>query len=171
MGQPGEQCECAACKERAAKSRVRAWRWLTKLELTKPPGPLIRWLLLLSLGLSCWAAGLPLDVQDWLGPIVIAGALILPDVAGFAIAGVRLDLKHATDELSALRQEVNAQARANSTSIAAIGDRAIEAVTRPMYRTAAQAVNAQKTGPAGPWPPAGRDAQEPQDSEPTQDVI
>jgi hypothetical protein len=68
---------------------------------------------LVILGLCCWAAGIPLVIKDWLGPIIIAGALILPDVAGFGIAGVRLDLKEAKDELASLklrvdmRQEVN----------------------------------------------------------------
>jgi hypothetical protein len=69
---------------------VRAERWITRhSDLTKPPAPLIRWALLLILGLCCWAAGIPLVIRDWLGPIIIAGALILPDVAGFGIAGIR----------------------------------------------------------------------------------
>lgn len=42
--------------------------------------------LLLILGLCCWAAGIPLVIRDRLGPIIIATALILPDVAGFGIA-------------------------------------------------------------------------------------
>jgi hypothetical protein len=76
-------------------------------DLAKPPAPLIRWVLLLALGLSCWAAGIPLDFKDWLGPVIIAGALILPDVAGFGVAGVRLDLKQAQDEIAALRLRVD----------------------------------------------------------------
>ena len=86
---------------------MRAGRWINRhSDLTKPPAPLIRWALLLILGLSCWAAGIPLDIKDWLGPIIIAGALILPDVAGFGIAGMRLDLKQAQDELAALKLRV-----------------------------------------------------------------
>jgi hypothetical protein len=86
---------------------VRAWRWIASLDLTKPPAPVIRWALLLILGLCCWAAGIPLVFQDWLGPIIIAGALILPDVAGFGIAGVRLDLKQTKDEVAALKLRVD----------------------------------------------------------------
>jgi hypothetical protein len=86
---------------------VRVWRWIASIDLTKPPAPVIRWALLLILGLSCWAAGIPLVIRDWLGPIIIAGALILPDVAGFAIAGVRLDLKDTKDELEALKLRVD----------------------------------------------------------------
>lgn len=67
----------------------------------------MRWALLLILGLCCWAAGIPLVIQDWLGPIIIAGALILPDVAGFGIAGIRLDLRQAQDELAALKLRVD----------------------------------------------------------------
>ena len=108
-----EPCQCPPCLARAHTKRLRAWRWIAGLDLTKPPAPVLRWALLLILGLSCWAAGIPLVIRDWLGPIIIAGALILPDVAGFGIAGIRLDLKQAQDELAALklrvdmRQEVN----------------------------------------------------------------
>jgi hypothetical protein len=98
---------CERCRATAHKRRVRAWRWLASLDLTKPPAPMLRWSLLLILGLSCWGAGLPLNVRDWLGPIIIAGALILPDVAGFGIAGMRLDLKHTKDELAALKLRVD----------------------------------------------------------------
>ncbi len=100
-------CQCAPCLARARTKRLRAWRWIIGLDLTKPPAPILRWALLLILGLSCWAAGIPLDIKDWLGPIIIAGALILPDVAGFGIAGIRLDLKEAKDELAALKLRVD----------------------------------------------------------------
>jgi hypothetical protein len=112
-GAEGGPCQCAPCLARAQAKRLRAWRWITGLDLTKPPAPLIRWALLLILGLCCWAAGIPLVIRDWLGPIIIAGALILRDVAGFGIAGIRLYLREAKDELAALklriemRQEVN----------------------------------------------------------------
>ena len=87
---------------------MRAGRWITRhSDLTKPPAPLIRWALLLILGLCCWAAGIPLVIRDRLGPIIIASALILPDVAGFGIAGMRLDLKQAQDELAALKLRVD----------------------------------------------------------------
>ena len=101
-------CQCPPCLARAQAKRVRAGRWITRhSDLTKPPAPLIRWALLLILGLCCWAAGIPLVFRDWLGPIIIAGALILPDVAGFGIAGIRLDLKQAQDELAALKLRID----------------------------------------------------------------
>jgi hypothetical protein len=152
-GSPG-QCSCGPCLARANKRAVRAWRRLANLDLTKPPAPVIRWALLLILGLCCWAAGIPLVVQDWLGPIIIAGALILPDAAGFGIAGVRLDLKHAKDDLAAMRQEVNAQARASSAAGIAIGNDAITASTEAMIRAAVQAVSGQATGTARSGHPA-----------------
>ena len=52
----------------------------------------------------------------WVPYAVIAGALILPDIAGFAIGGFRLDLKQAQDDLATLRQDVNAQARATASA-------------------------------------------------------
>lgn len=103
----GGPCQCGPCLKRAQKRSLRVWRWMRGLDLTKPPAPLIRWALLLILGLCCWAAGIPLVIQDWLGPITIAGALILPDVAGFGIAGMRLDLKQTQEELAALKVRVD----------------------------------------------------------------
>jgi hypothetical protein len=103
----GEPCQCAPCLARAQKPTVRAWRKISELDLTRPPAPVLRWALLVALGLCCWGAGLPLNIKDWLGPIIIAGALILPDVAGFGIAGLRLDLKQTQDELAALRLRVD----------------------------------------------------------------
>jgi hypothetical protein len=143
------ECTCAPCRERAHKKCVRAGRWIVRhSDLTKPPTPLIRWAILLATGLGCWAAGVPLDVKDWLGPMIIAGALILPDVAGFGIAGVRLDLKQTQDEVATMRQEVNAQARATARAgaILALGDEAIK--TLPGLGTIADIVNAGRPGAA-----------------------
>ena len=50
--------------------------------------------------------GILLVIRDRLGQIIIASALILPDVAGFGIAGMRLDLRQAQDELAALKLRV-----------------------------------------------------------------
>jgi hypothetical protein len=79
---------------------MRAGCWITRhSDLTTPPAPPIRWALLLILGLCCWAAGIPLVIRDCLGPIIIAGALILPDVSGFGVARMRLDLSgHKTSQ-------------------------------------------------------------------------
>jgi hypothetical protein len=111
----GGQCQCGPCLERAEKPHVRVGRWIVRhSDLTKPPTPLIRWALLLILGLCCWAAGIPLVVHDWLGPIIIAGALILPDVAGFGIVGIRLDLKRTQDELNAVKLRVDMRQQVNN---------------------------------------------------------
>lgn len=152
--------QCQSCLAKAKTRHVRAWRWITSLDLTKPPAPILRWALLLILGLCCWAAGIPLDIKDWLAPIIIAGALILPDVAGFGIAGIRLDLKQAQDEITALHQEFNAQARADSAAAAAagagiaIGDKAIAALSNAFGRAANQAASDQASGASGPWSPS-----------------
>ena len=109
-------CQCAPCIVRARKRRIRAWRWITGLDLTKPPAPVLRWLGILLIGIVYAAAGAPRRLSEWLWAAILAGALILPDVAGFGIGGMRLDLKHAREELATLRQEVNAQARATSSA-------------------------------------------------------
>lgn len=150
----GEQCSCEPCRERAKTRRVRFRRWLAgHSDLTKPPLPALRWTLLLILGLCCWAAGIPLDFQDWLGPIIIAGALILPDVAGFGIAGVRLDLKEAKRELADLRQEVNNQARASSISLLAVGQDpdTLAATVQALTRGAKKVFGDEASGEATRW--------------------
>jgi hypothetical protein len=122
-----EPCQCPPRLARVHTKRLRAWRWITGLDLTKPPAPVLRWALLLILGLSCWAAGIPLVIQDWLGPIIIAGALILPDVAGFGIAGIRLDLKQAQDELATLKLRVDMRQEVNFNFPAATVEQATRA--------------------------------------------
>jgi hypothetical protein len=83
--------------------------------------------------------------------VVIVGALILPDVAGFAVGGFKLDLKQAQDDIATLRQEVNAQARASSTSIVAIGDSTFAVLAQQIARAAAQVSGGQATGADTPW--------------------
>lgn len=164
----GEQCPCEPCRERAKKRPLLLWQWLCKhSDLTQPPLPALRWALLLILGLSCWAAGIPLDFKNWLAPIIIAGALILPDVAGFGIAGVRLDLREAKDQLADLRQEVNNQARASSVSLLAIGldpDK-LTATVQTLVQGAAKLASDEATGEATPW-----QAPSDVDSSPEEDV-
>ncbi|HWM99732.1 MAG TPA: hypothetical protein VNO54_22045 [Streptosporangiaceae bacterium] len=87
--------------------------------------------------------------------MILAGVLILPDIAGFAVGGFRLDLKQAQDDIATLRQEVNAQARASSVAGVAIGDDAIAAWTDALIRAARQATSDQASGAAAPWPPSG----------------
>ena len=134
---------------------VKSWRWLESLDLTKPPAPVLRWLGILLIAIGYAAAGAPAQLGDWLGLVILAGALILPDIAGFAIGGFRLDLKHAQDEIATLRQEVNAQARASSIAGVAIGNDAIAAWTDALIRAARQANSDQASGAATPWPPPG----------------
>jgi len=45
------------------------------------------------IGIVYAAAGAPRRLSEWLWAAILAGALILPDVAGFGIGGMRLDLK------------------------------------------------------------------------------
>lgn len=158
-GADGGECPCQPCRERAQKGRVRAGRWLARnSDLTKPPIPTLRWTLLLILGLCCWAAGIPLDVKDWLGPIIIAGALILPDVAGFGIAGVRLDLREAKREIATLRQDVNSQARSSASAAFYLGNEFVAAI-QDRAQEAMKLRSDEASGEALPWqgPPLGVD--------------
>ena len=93
---------------------VKFWRWLASLDLTKPPAPVLRWLGVLLVGIVYAAAGTPAPLGDWLWAAILGGLLIFPDIAGFAIGGFRLDLKQAQDGIAKLRQDVNAQARADA---------------------------------------------------------
>src|ERR1017187_6637641 len=99
-----------------------------------------------------WAQGaVTSPLKGWVPYVVIVGALILPDVAGFAVGGFKLDLKQAQDDIATLRQEVNAQARASSTSIVAIGDSTFAVLAQQKARAAAQVSGGQATGADTPW--------------------
>ena len=134
---------------------VKSWRWLASLDLTRPPAPVLRWLGIVFLAIGYAAAGAPTRIGDWLWLVILAGTLLLPDIAGFAVGGFRLDLKQAQDDIATLRQEVNAQARASSVAGVAIGDDAIAAWTDALIRAARQATSDQASGAAAPWPPPG----------------
>ena len=83
----------------------------------------MRWLAVLGIALAWWANGAPTSPLDkWLPYVIIAGGLILPDVAGFAVGGLRVDMREARREIAQLRQDLNAQARASSTTIVDIGN-------------------------------------------------
>jgi hypothetical protein len=79
------------------------WRWLASLDLTKPPAPVLRWLGILLIGIVYVAVGAPEQLGDWLWFAILGGALIFPDVAGFAIGGFRVDLQQAQEEIASLR--------------------------------------------------------------------
>src|SRR5437773_4515506 len=117
---------------------VKSWRWLASLDLTKPPAPLLRWLGIVLIAIGYAAAGAPTQFSDWVWPVILAGALILPDIAGFAVGGFRLDLKQAQDDIATLRQEVNAQARPGPVAGAATGDDASPPGPAPPIRPARQ---------------------------------
>ena len=134
---------------------VKFWRWLTSLDLTKPPAPVLRWLGILLIGIVYAAIGAPEQFGDWLWFAILGGVLILPDIAGLAIGGFRVDLKQAQDDIATLRQEVNAQARASSIAGVAIGNDAIAAWTDALIRAARQATSDQASGAAAPWPRPG----------------
>ena len=141
-------CQCGPCLAKAQKTHIRVWRWITSLDLTKPPAPLLRWLGILLVGIVYVAVGAPQQLGDWLWFAIVGGVLILPDVTGFGVAGVRLDLKQAQDDIATLRQEVNAQARATARAgaVLAVGDKALEAL--PGLGTIGEIVNAGRPGAA-----------------------
>lgn len=141
---------------------VTFWRRLASLDLTKPPAPVLRWLGILLIGIVYAATGAPEQFGDWAWFAILGGILILPDIAGFAIAGFRLDLKQAQDDIATLRQDVNAQARASSMAGVAIGNDAIAAWTDALIRAARQANSDQASGPFAPWSPSGSGTQLPQ---------
>jgi hypothetical protein len=126
-GKPGDG-QCEACLARAQKPHVRMWRGLASLDLAKPPVPVLRWFGILLTGIIYVAAGAPTRLGDWLWPAIIGGILLLPDIAGFGVAGVRVDLRKTQDGLAALRQ-VNAgsSATANITISQDVFQSAVEA--------------------------------------------
>ena len=100
------------------------------------PWPFIRWLAVVALMIGRWAAGIPATVTGWLGVLAVAGALILPDVAGIAFAGVRVELRRVRErqveterEVAGLRQEIHQmqiqQASAQARSGVYFGDESI----------------------------------------------
>lgn len=82
---------------------MKFWRWLASLDLTKPPAPILRWFGVLLIGIVYVAVGAPEQPGDWLWFAILGGTLILPDLAGFAIGGFRVDLKQAQDDIASLR--------------------------------------------------------------------
>jgi hypothetical protein len=104
--------QCQACLERAKKPHVRMWHGLTRLDLTKPPVPVLRWMGIVLTGIIYVAAGAPTRLGDWLWAAIIGGALLLPDIVGFGVAGVRVDLRKTQEDVAALRNEIHAKASA-----------------------------------------------------------
>jgi hypothetical protein len=147
-------------RQRVWRRQFRRLRWV---DPGKPPLTVLRWLAILGIALAWWAQGAVTSAaHGWVSYAAIAGALILPDIAGFAVGGFRLDLKQAQDEIATLRQEANAQARATSTSIVALGDDALNAI-RGLTPAAIQTVSDQATGPAAPWLPPSSGTQPAED--------
>jgi len=106
-GTKGGPCDCAPCLAKAQTKRMRSWRWIARLDLTKPPAPILRWLGILLIGIVYVAVGAPTQLDGWLWAAILGGLLIFPDIAGFAIGGFRLDLKQAQDEIAALRLRID----------------------------------------------------------------
>lgn len=147
---------CEPYMQRRRAVQRRAWQRALRMswfDPGKPPLTVLRWLGILGLALAWWARGAATSPrQTWVPYVVIAGVLILPDVAGFAIGGFKLSLKQAQDDIARLRLEVNNQARASA--MLNIGDSAIAAAfadvakaapaTRDAISGEAEAGNAQK---------------------------
>lgn len=155
-------------RRRVWHQRFRRLRWIDQ---GKPPFTVLRWLSILGIALAWWAQGAATSPPHaWVPFVVIAGALILPDVAGFAVGSFRVDLKRAQDEIATLRQEANAQARASSTSILAVGDSAIASVTEDIVRGVVPVVVGQASGDPVPWTRSAGSAPVQIDSPSGQDV-
>jgi hypothetical protein len=120
-------CQCDRCLARARKWHVRAWHALSSVDLTKPPAPLLRWAGIILTGFAYAAAGAPTRLGDWLWAAIIGGALLLPDVAGFAVAGVRVDLKKTQDELTALKVRLDMRQEVTTYNYYGALERATEA--------------------------------------------
>jgi hypothetical protein len=132
----------------------------------------MRWLAVLGIALTWWANGSTTSLlKMWLPYAIIAGVLILPDVAGFAVGSLRVDMRKAQDDIGRLRQDVNAQARASAWAGIAIGTDAIVGLTQAIARAASEAIRGQVGGAAMPWPPPGTGTPPASiDSQPEQDV-
>jgi hypothetical protein len=159
----GSTCQCGPCRERAHRLPARTAQRLKRLDLTKPPAPVLRYTGILITALIYCGLGAPIALGDWLWAAVLAGFLILPDVTGFAVGGIRLDLRQAQDDIAALRQEVNAQARATSTAAIAIGDAALIALAQTLTRFATKTARDDASGAAEPWTTPGSGTQPGQD--------
>ncbi len=156
-------CPCGPCIAKAQAKHIRAWHWIGRLDLTRPPAPVLRWLGVILVGIVYAAAGAPTQMGDWLWAAILGGLLVLPDVAGFAIGGFSLDLKKAREDIARLQQDVNAQARASSASTLAIGDSAIAGLFQQLKPEAIRLMNAQATGAVAPWDPEAMDVQPAED--------
>jgi hypothetical protein len=58
--------ECQQCLARAQKPHVGIRHGLTRLDLTKPPIPLLRWTGILLIGIISVVAGSPARLGGWL---------------------------------------------------------------------------------------------------------
>jgi len=120
---PAPEDERAELRRRV-RQRYRRWlRWRRVLRRRarwidpgKPPVSVLRWLAVLGIALAWWASGSTASpLSAWLPYAVIAGVLILPDIAGFAVGGLRIDMRKTQEEVARLRQDVNNQARASAS--------------------------------------------------------
>lgn len=156
-GTEGGPCPCGPCRERAQKLPVRAGRWIVRhSDLTKPTATLIRWLGILLVGIVYVAIGAPAALGDWLWFAILGGILILPDVAGFGVAGVRLDLKQTQDELNAVKLRIDMRQQVNNYNYYPALERATEAQTgedAPKQRRVVEVPMAEGEGGDVPlWP-------------------
>jgi hypothetical protein len=85
--------------------RRRVWRRrVHSIDPGKPPLTVLRWASVLGLAIAWWAAGAKTSPpRQWVPYVIAAAALTLPDIAGLAIGGFRVDLKRTQDEVAALK--------------------------------------------------------------------
>lgn len=85
--------------------RRRVWRRrIHSIDPGKPPVSFLRWLGVLGLAIAWWAVGAKTSPpHQWVPYVIAAAALTLPDIAGLAIGGFRVDLQRTQDEVAALK--------------------------------------------------------------------
>jgi hypothetical protein len=68
----------------------------------------LRWLTVVGLAVGRWATtSRPGELGTWLPVIIVSVALLLPEVRGIAIGGLRLDLSRTREEVAELRGKVS----------------------------------------------------------------
>ena len=70
------------------------------------PLPLYRWLVVIGLLAWRWAAGIPNNIDGWLGVLAICLVLVLPDAASIAVGGLKIEMRQAKEEVANLKQQM-----------------------------------------------------------------
>jgi hypothetical protein len=111
--------------------RRRVWRRrLRWIDPEKPPLTVLRWLAIIALAVTWWATGAKTSPPHyWVPYVVVAAALMLPDIAGLAVGGFRLDLKQVQAELATLKLRIDMRQEVTTINYFGALERATEAQT------------------------------------------